>query len=213
MLNHWLTVNGPIANSVLPSEAFAAVTAAHSFGVDLVIESGVGNGGSLTFWCAAGLDVYAVDMEFRPSALDRAAVCGRAKLVRGDGLEVVPRLVAAHANRALMVFLDGPKGCIAVRLAAELLRQPHVHLVAIHDVHLLSPRYREGCGLHVARGELERMAEHDWLFTSDSRWFVEQFAPQLDAHWNWQDRSNDTHGSYGPTIGLWSRRSPAVQEL
>lgn len=111
------------------SELYLLTAQCVAAGVERVIESGVRNGLSTrvlrAFWPGA-LD----SIERKPS-LSPADL--RADILKGDGRELVPRLIATHAPTPLGVLLDGPKGAKGDALRAVCWTFPHVKVVAQHD--------------------------------------------------------------------------------
>eukprot|EP00928_Gymnodinium_smaydae_P061759 TRINITY_DN45771_c0_g1_i1.p1 TRINITY_DN45771_c0_g1~~TRINITY_DN45771_c0_g1_i1.p1 ORF type:complete len:579 (+),score=100.77 TRINITY_DN45771_c0_g1_i1:154-1890(+) len=228
-----------VSGSVLPSEAFLLHTLADMAGASILVESGVGRGGSTRAACAwarrgAGLRrVVAIERaQLHPDTLEAlSTACAGVRLdVRaGDTFEVLESLLlsleggsvagdpppAAGGNASgsrhagglrVAVFLDGPKGRVAVRLAEHLLRRfPHVALVALHDVPRLDSRYRDVHGRQLARAALES-SPYPSVF-SDEQWFVDGFARQLDgsAAWFAAQANGSATGSYGPTLGALLR--------
>lgn len=211
-----------LSGAVLPSEAAFLHGLADLAGADMLVESGVGAGGSTRAACLwarerPGRRVVSLERAALPghvlSAL--AAACGPAGGAEGPGLldlrphadsfEVLGPVLAeaGRANRTVALFIDGPKGRVAVRLAERVFRaEPAVRVVALHDVQRLDGRYRDSRGRHLMRNAMER-APHPSLF-SDEPWFVERFARALDAPVSWRDAVNET-GSYGPTLGAFVR--------
>lgn len=126
---------------VFPSEMFAFFCAAKDFDSgDLIIESGTGYGCSI--WYLSRLfpecNIISVDNErmykqtqfVRNDYKDKPLI----EFIKGDSLEVIPRIVAnTNANR-IAVLIDGPKGQTAILLAKYLMEiRFNVEFVAIHD--------------------------------------------------------------------------------
>ncbi|CAE8591517.1 unnamed protein product [Polarella glacialis] len=142
-------------NSVLFSEAFAFTAFCHLHEVDLVLESGVYKGVSTEIWSLFAKDVAAVDIFIPPEAEKRLQQRPNVQLEVGDGRTVLPMLLEQHAGRRAAVFIDGPKGELAIRLALSLVEHPQVAFVAMHD-------------MEPYRGELQRLGA---CFFSDEAWF------------------------------------------
>lgn len=151
-------------NSVLFSEAFAFAAFCRLHEVDLVLESGVYKGVSTEVWSLFAQDVVAIDIFISPEAEARLAPRRSVHLVTGDGRQVLPRLLQEHSDRRTAVFIDGPKGELAIRLALSLATYPQVAFVALHD---MAPY----------RTELTRLGV---FFFSDESWFQEAYG-HLDA--------------------------------
>lgn len=152
-------------NSVYFSEAFAFSAFCRLHGVDLVLESGVYKGASTELWSLFAKDVVAVDIFVQPEASARLAPRRNVRLLGGDGRVLLPRVLDEQRGRRAAVFIDGPKGELAIRLALALLREhPQVAFVALHD---MGP-YRE---------ELLALGA---FFFSDEAWFQAAYG-HLDA--------------------------------
>lgn len=217
-----------LSGAVLPSEAFLLHTIADAVGASLLLESGVGEGGSTRAACAWARSASSAEAPSAPRrvvALERrqlsertlgplAAACGDALEFRaGDAFETLEGvLMEAGAGRhegnatVAVVFIDGPKGRVAVRLAKDILdRFPGVRAVALHDVPRLDPRYRDRQDRHLARKAMEALPYVQ--FFSDAAWYVAAFAERLDAHVPWSVRhgGTPTTGSYGHTLGVLVR--------
>lgn len=140
-------------NSVFFSEAFAFASFCHLHQVDLVAESGVYKGASTEMWSLFAKEVAAVDISLTQEAEQVAERHPNVKLYTGDGQTLLPQLLRQSARAA--VFIDGPKGELAIRLALSLCELPQVAFVAIHD---MGPYKRE----------LRRLGA---FFFSDEDWF------------------------------------------
>jgi len=77
---------------------------------------------------------------------------------------LLPALLDEHASRKTAIFIDGPKGELAIRLALSLRERPQVAFVAMHD---MAP-YRQ---------ELRKFGA---FFFTDEPWFQEAYG-HLDA--------------------------------
>eukprot|EP00928_Gymnodinium_smaydae_P022810 TRINITY_DN19039_c0_g1_i1.p1 TRINITY_DN19039_c0_g1~~TRINITY_DN19039_c0_g1_i1.p1 ORF type:complete len:391 (+),score=101.49 TRINITY_DN19039_c0_g1_i1:50-1174(+) len=151
-------------NSVLFSEAFAFASFCQLHDVDLVVESGVYKGSSTEIWSLIAKDVLAMDIFLAPEAKARLGRRSNVRLLEGDGRELLPELLAQQRHRRVAVFIDGPKGELAIRLGLELRKLPQVAFVAMHD---MAP-YRQ------------QLRSHGAFFFSDETWFQEAYG-HLDA--------------------------------
>ncbi len=203
--------------SILLSEGLLVCAMADLFNVELFIESGVYEGKSAEVWgryfLNRNVDILAIDAVIRNGARERLSCLPNVKLLAGDGVLVLSNRVNTPVNkkRNVGVFIDGPKGEVAVNLAKKLIVQGNVKFVAIHDCHKLS----FGSVNHT-RTALE---EYDGdKFFSDSLLFVEKYGyldmpdiGKLDKgqRTRWYPgrldvENKDTRylGSYGPTVGV-----------
>ncbi|CAK0790463.1 unnamed protein product [Prorocentrum cordatum] len=215
--------------AILPSEALFFRGLVDLVGASTVVESGVNQGGSTRAAClwaraAPGRRVIALE-RVPPSPLvvgELRRACGGVLDFRiGDAFSLLdgilqgataPGRAASASACAVALFLDGPKGRVAVRLAeAALDRFPGVCVAAVHDVPRLDPRYRDADGRHLTRVAMES-SRYASVF-SDAAWFVQRFARGLDAGpWAPPRSSEEATGSYGYVLGAfvrgWGRAGP-----
>eukprot|EP00434_Breviolum_minutum_P037528 symbB.v1.2.033277.t1/scaffold4110.1/size46135/2 len=189
-----------LRGSVLPSEAFFFHSLADLQGAQVIVESGVGNGGSTRAACAwakavTGRRVLALERALQDSvAQNLAPVChGVLEMRSGDAFEALDWALqsAGAVNSSVALLLDGPKGRVAVRMAEDALRRyPGLSVAAIHDVPRLDPRYRDEEGRHLTRVAME--ASPCLPIFSDEPWYVANFARQIDVDAQWDDDSTRT---------------------
>ncbi|CAK9069223.1 Hypothetical protein SCF082_LOCUS34708 [Durusdinium trenchii] len=141
-------------NSVYFSEAFAFVSFCHLYQVDFIAESGVYKGVSTEIWSLFAKEVAAIDLAISVEAESRLRPRRNVKLYAGGRAEM-PALLSERPERHAAVFVDGPKGELAIHLALSLCERPEVAFVAIHD---MGPYKRE----------LKRLGA---FFFSDEEWF------------------------------------------
>jgi len=151
-------------NSVLFSEAFAFVSFCKLYEVDYILESGVYKGVSTEMWSVFAKDVIAVDIFLPPEAERRLADVSNVRLLVGDGRRLLPTILEQQPQRRTAIFIDGPKGELAIHMALHLRKFPQVAFVALHD---MAP-YRK---------ELIRLGA---CFFSDETWFQDAYG-DLDA--------------------------------
>ncbi|CAJ1355475.1 unnamed protein product [Effrenium voratum] len=144
------------------SKAFAFVSFCHMHQVDFIAESGVYKGVSTEIWSLFAQKVAAVDIFLAPEAEARLQKRKNVRLYTGDGRSLLPELLAE--TRKAAVFIDGPKGELAIHLALSLQKLPQVAFVAMHD---MGPYRRE----------LKRLGA---FFFSDEEWFQATYG-HLDA--------------------------------
>jgi len=134
--NTWLTPRG-----IVFSEGFALCSLINHFDVDLVIESGVAYGGSTSMMASiTQKPIFAIDTfnEYVDSydyASKRLKQYENVKLIKGDSLIKIPEILDAFKGDKIGVFIDGPKGLIAVQMAHALyLNEERVKFICIHDI-------------------------------------------------------------------------------
>mmetsp|Transcript_60046 Transcript_60046/g.160936 ORF Transcript_60046/g.160936 Transcript_60046/m.160936 type:complete len:259 (-) Transcript_60046:267-1043(-) len=201
-----------LPDSICPSEAAFFLGWVALLGVNVVVESGRGSGGSTAFWCKSPhwtqLSVFSIDREHREESADAVADCNKASLVEADAFQVLRPLLKSLSHQRVGLFLDGPKGRVAVKLALQMMVEfPHVVLVGLHDVHRLSPYYQSR-GLHKTRSALEEAGCLSYF--SDEDWFVKAWA-DLDRYWD-LDGQAESLGSYSQTLGVCLSPTEAVDK-
>ncbi|CAE7874682.1 unnamed protein product [Symbiodinium necroappetens] len=197
---HWdpePSVLATLPGSVLPSEALLFHTLADLEGVQVIVESGVSQGGSTRAACAwaravPGRRVLALERSVSPAvAAELQSLCGGVlTLKEGDTFNMLDSALAAAGN-ATALLLDGPKGRVAVRLAEDAMRRfPGLRVAAVHDVPRLDSRYRDEQGRHLTRVAME--ASPCLQVFSDEPWYVANFARRIDVGTSWSDTSSET---------------------
>mmetsp|Transcript_59850 Transcript_59850/g.135040 ORF Transcript_59850/g.135040 Transcript_59850/m.135040 type:complete len:426 (+) Transcript_59850:85-1362(+) len=195
-----------LPDSICPSEAGFFLAWVALLGVDAVVESGRGSGGSTAFWCRsptwARLVIFSIDRAHRKTSADAVAGCAQVSLIEADAFQALRPLLNSLSDKRVGLFVDGPKGRVAVKLALELMAEfPSIVLVGLHDVHRLSPYYQSK-GMHKTRAALEEAG--CLTFFSDEDWFVKSWAT-LDRDWDLGDAGS--LGSYSQTVGVCLRPS------
>lgn len=200
--------------SILLSEAFAFCAVMDLCKVETVVESGVYNARSTVIWAnyqGKRRTVAAFDKKVRKEAVDCLRGYHNVSLKEGDGIILAADFIRSRSNdHRCGVFIDGPKGEDAVRLAKECLQYPAARFVAVHDC------YRN----HKAR---KLMEEAGAVFFTDAEWFENEYS-YLDAYesqidneqgYKWipgglvstKGERNRIFGSYGPTMGFLVKKS------
>ncbi|CAE7402285.1 unnamed protein product [Symbiodinium sp. CCMP2592] len=191
------SVLATLPGSVLPSEALLFHALADLEGVQVIVESGVSQGGSTRAACAwaravPGRRVLALERSVSPFvAAELQSLCGGVlTLKEGDTFNMLDSALAAAGN-ATALLLDGPKGRVAVRLAEDAMRRfPGLRVAAVHDVPRLDSRYRDEHGRHLTRVAME--ASPCLQVFSDEPWYVANFARRIDVGTSWSDTSSTT---------------------
>ncbi|CAE7539313.1 unnamed protein product [Symbiodinium natans] len=202
------SVLATLPGSVLPSEALLFHTLADMEGVQVIVESGVGQGGSTRAACSwahamPGRRVLALERSVSPAvAAQLRGWCGEVlTLKEGDAFQMLDSALAAGGNSTALL-LDGPKGRVAVRLAEDAMRRfPGLRVAAVHDVPRLDSRYRDQEGRHLTRVAME--ASPCLHIFSDEPWYVANFARRVDVGTSWSDTSHAT----GRAVAVGSARA------
>jgi len=122
--------------------AFCAYCEIHN--IDVIVESGTASGKSAKIWARYFPDktTYTIDNVshniFAGSNLPIIPIIG-------NGFKVLPRLIKDLSGH-IAVFIDGPKGKEALKLATELLKNDKVKFVAIDDLGKNSTDYKHWVG-------------------------------------------------------------------
>lgn len=210
-----------VPRGVLLSEGFALCTMCDLYGVDAIVESGVCNARSSKILRSHLPNLRMTAMDWAMSGetveyLQSMRIVPRCANARNDLLACVD----SQSSTKVGVFIDGPKGDEALKLAAECIRLPHVQFVGVHDL----PRLMGGRP-YEARRNLKRIPKFDYTdgrifddhWLTDRTEFVMAYA-WLDAGDSQKDHEQGTQwfpytrlergkeptplGSYGYTIGF-----------
>jgi len=212
--------------TILVSEALAVCAMCDLYDVNTFVESGVANARSTQIWAGYDnrrLDVWAIDKVLKKTAIDAMSTYQNARLIRADGnIEVLNQITrfAPCIERRLGVFIDGPKGLQAVKLAMNAIKIPCVKFVGVHDCHKIDSRTGN---LNAARTAMEAAGA---AFFTDEPWFTDeykyidegetQFDEEQQGWWEPGFRcfkksgtiSRRNLGSYGPTAGFLIKEEP-----
>lgn len=124
--------------SIFPSEMFLFYKEALRVDPDLIIESGVGYGGSTRYLTKLFPDeppIIAIDDDRYKKPVVRSRLKWRVQFEDGDARDKLPLVMLAnHTARRIVILIDGPKGQAAVDLAHMALNDPYVCFVAVHDL-------------------------------------------------------------------------------
>jgi len=206
-----------VARSILLSEGLFVCALSELFEVDLFIESGIYEGKSTEIWGNYFLDkktsVIAMDAVIREGVRSKLSHLSGLEVMQGDGVIKLPQIVKAEISKdkRIGIFIDGPKGEVAVNLAKKLIVKDNVKFVAVHDCHKMSFGK-----VNYTRTALEQYRGDK--FFSDSTLFLDKYRSldtadigQLDEgqQFRWypgglemEDGSSRLLGSYGPTVGV-----------
>jgi hypothetical protein len=158
-----------IKNGILLWEGFAFCALLDLFNIDMIIESGIAGGRST--------EIFARYFNGRIIAIDNADYYGldrfnatKSRLARyknvtclnADSIFVMPKLISQNPDKSIALFLDGPKGLKAMRLAQRCFAFPNVKFVGIHD------QCKE------SYHQLDRWDKT--FFYTDSHWFIARYS-------------------------------------
>ena len=199
---------------ILNTEALLLVSLAEAFGVSLVVESGRARGYS-TYLLAKyfkaenpKLNVISIDLddtsEDAKYSEEKLKPFSNVSLVYGNANEVIEEQV----TEPCIVFIDGPKGDAAIKLAAELLQDDRVKAVLVHDLHR-----------GVFTRDISELVFAEAFFTDDKS-FVECFKDLDDNCWQVMAgsgykpyvRKGKPTESYGHTLAAFFNNNSPVRK-
>jgi hypothetical protein len=126
-------------------EGFIFCSLSVPYQLDNIFESGTMFGGSTYIWSTFFNDikVTTIDLFYRKDTVVKLYELGNVNYIIGDGITVLPNLVSLTTGKNCAVFIDGPKGVSAVKLAIYLYKYENVKLIGIHDMNPENLRYKE----------------------------------------------------------------------
>ena len=121
---------------VWTSECFALCVMIDLFGTDVYLESGIYKGQSLNiinnYFGSPDTDVVGIDINI----LDEISNSGL-HYVEGNSVDVLPTMIKNDYDEwEVGVFIDGPKGWGALKLAEKVIDNDNVKFIGIHDSYL-----------------------------------------------------------------------------
>ena len=191
--------NSKLSRGILNTEGFAFCALAGYLGADLIIESGVCNGGSTTIIGKYFTDIpiVSVDITTKMEVIVRTSIFHNVTLINGDGNVLLPQAVDVFKDKRIAILIDGPKGINALSLAGRCFDKENVVLVGVHDLFK---------GLYGKQKKDRMMFDNLNLkkFTTDDEDFVKEYE-YLNA--GLDDPRHDKYysaelGGYGPVIGF-----------
>lgn len=200
---------------ILHSEMLAMCAVCDDLGVQVILESGRARGQSTwmlaKYFSQQPLKIVSIDWreaEWFSEADDRFALkrlgaFNQVRILYGNSLVLLPRLLKEFSGKRIGVLLDGPKGEEAIDLLKHLIRQsPDIAAAFIHDT---------GKDFDYRR-ELE--TGFDRIFFTDEPKYAaayskidEQCRPAAETPitqhtWRPYMKGNDPTLSYGPTLAI-----------
>ena len=203
-----------VSRGILMTEGFAVCAAMDLYNIDMLIESGICNGHSTQMWANYNEDISikAFDHKLKIATKNRLSHLKNISMESGNSVAVVPEVVRNNKDKKIGIFIDGPKGVVALKLAEECYKYDNVAFVAIHDLSI-ALGLRDACNAMIIRIGAKS-------FFSDEGWFVNTYKDldsneihQHDTGWSWAPykrtaRNGTVHnfgGSYGWTVGIIMR--------
>lgn len=162
---------------VFTSEALLIVSMAKLLNVNLLIESGRARGYSTKiisdfFKNQANFKIISIDFDKNSAdakySEENLSDYKNLKLVYGDANKILTKEITEEC----VIFIDGPKGDEAILLASEILKNPLVKAIMVHDLHKNT--------FH--RNIFEIVFNH--TFFSDDKEYVEKFSYLDKSCWD-----------------------------
>lgn len=183
---------------ILESEGYTFCTLCDLFKIERILESGTGEGRSTKIFSQYFDDVTIETID----RVDNLNIPNVIKHV-GNGITLLPKLLNRSKNKTA-VFIDGPKGQVAIDLAVRCLKEDHVSFVGIHDTHKLSyakvNKTREVLdGLKILKYYSDECLHLDCEDQEAGGW--KPYHKMRDNVWEYI-------GSYGPTICFLFKEYP-----
>lgn len=198
----------------MPSEAVAIVNICKSLQIENLIESGRWKGFSTEYFARQSehfMNIISVDYRYQPFYKEvekRLLAHSNIHLLYGNSFGILPFLVLKFKEPSAL-FLDGPKGAVAVKLIKLCFSlNPMLKVAFLHDC------YRGS----VARVSLSSNFPDAW-FTDDldfcikylnvDRGAIERIKKSVDNSWrskySLKAECTNSELSYGPTLGCVTR--------
>lgn len=140
--------NEYVSRSIFFSEGFMLYALTRHFDLDVIIESGIRHGGSTEIWanCFPDRKVIAMDWgkcwppqdgvgtsKMVEEAMERLKHHKNLEFMIGDSREIIPKLIEKYKDKKVGIFIDGPKGQVALEMCGEFIQKDNVYFTAMHD--------------------------------------------------------------------------------
>jgi len=163
-----------IINGISLSEGFAFCMMCEYFKINTIIESGTAGGRSTEIFAHyLNIPVYTIDNlsiygeRRHEETKNRLSKYQDIHFIIGDSFIEIPKLLNSLTNK-VAVFIDGPKGQKAIKLA-NLILKSNVEFIGVHDTCVPSPnRYHD---LSVFK---------NIIFYTDEDWFYNKYGYLID---------------------------------
>ena len=195
--------NTKIPRGILNSEGFAFCALAEQLGADLIVESGVCNGGSTTILGKYFNDIpiISTDVTTKLEAIVRTSIFHNVTIVTGDSNVLLPKICKIFTDKKrIAILIDGPKGVNAITLASKCFNFDNVVMVGMHDMfkslygqlkqdRILFDNLQIDGGNKFVTDDADFVANYGYLNSSDEN-------PRHEKY------HCARHGGYGPCIGF-----------
>lgn len=202
-----------VSRGILMSEGFSVCSMSDLYNIDVLIESGIKNGKSTNIWVnyMPQKKIISIDKLLMSRTLNELFNYKNLEIIKGNSIDVLPKVVKENPNKRIGIFIDGPKGLKAINLAKKCYKEDNVFFIAIHDLNKANVDNRKFAELAI------KEVGGKGFFT-DNKWFVDNYkyldkneSKKHDTGITWypyrridKDRKiSDFGGSYGWTIGFF----------
>lgn len=192
--------NQKITRGILNSEGFIFCALCDYLKVDMILESGVGNAGSMTIWgkyfSNQVISIVGIDLDISSTAAIRTCIYTRIILMEGDAKKIIPEIIQNFPEKTIGIFIDGPKSERAIKLAKTCYEYKNVSVIGIHD--MFEKLYGDDKLCH------GRKLFNNWevqKFCTDVDWFIRKYS-FLDMQNGQAYSQPEKYSKYGPTVGV-----------
>ena len=128
-------------HGIMPMEAFALCKFIHDTGITVILESGTAYGYSTEVLGNMFPDIKIITIDIihnygqsvQNTTQDRLSYLNNVSCVVGDSNKELPKLIESFKEETIAIFIDGPKGHSARKLAYKCNEYDNVAFSACHD--------------------------------------------------------------------------------
>jgi len=199
IFNERVMPNVKLERGILNTEGMAFCVLADYLGVDLIIESGVCNGGSTTILGKYFTDIpiISIDTMTKMEAIVRTSIFHNITLITGDSTVILPQAIDVFKDKKIAILIDGPKGNDALDLADKCFEKENVLIIGIHDLYKGLYGKPKLDRIRFDNLKLDKFTTDDDAFVAKYEYLnVGQYDPRHDKYYSKE------LGGYGPVIGF-----------
>ena len=191
--------NNKLEKGILNTEGMAFCALADYLGAELILESGVCNGGSTTIFGKyfTEIPIVSVDVQTKMEVIVRTSIFHNVTLINGDGTVLLPQAVDVFKDKKIAILIDGPKGLEALNLAGKCFSRENVVMVGVHDLFRGLYGKPKQDRILFDNLKLEKFATDDDAFVKKYEYLnAGQSDPRHSKYYSTE------LGGYGPVIGF-----------
>ena len=132
-------IDQPIPHGIRRIEAFIFLALCDYFKTQMILESGIFNGKSTRIFARSVplQKVTSIDVDIKKDVAKELSCFSNLDILQADARTLIPYLLRQASLLRTAVFIDGPKGTTAMRLAVQCFQcYPCVKVIGIHDMRL-----------------------------------------------------------------------------